>query len=223
MDQVHDLRDNYGADFVSLFVDDGAYCGMGWCSSDASSAFTVVRWDCAADSHSFAHEVGHNQGCAHDRENETPGCALYSYSYGWRFVGNDANEYRTVMAYPPGERIQHFSNPSVSHAGEPTGVSIGDPNEAHNARTINERRFVCEGFRQTHFDAWVDFAYSGTEMGTYGQPFDSVFEGVLYITTGVGASELPNLWIKAGSTSETVTISKAMTIRACGGTVTIGE
>jgi hypothetical protein len=43
------------------------------------------------------------------------------------------------------------------------------------------------------------------------------------ITPGVGANELPNLWIKAGTTSETATISKTMIIKACGGSVIIGN
>ncbi len=40
---------------------------------------------------------------------------------------------------------------------------------------------------------------------------------------GVGASELPTLWIKPGSTSETPTLSTPMIMKACGGTVTIGQ
>ena len=30
MDDVHALRNTYGADLVSLFIENGAYCGLGW-------------------------------------------------------------------------------------------------------------------------------------------------------------------------------------------------
>lgn len=130
--------------------------------------------------------------------------------------------WRTIMAYQPGSIIQHFSNPDVISDGKPTGVSIGDPNEANNASTINLRRSVCEGFRQTRFDVWVDFSNSDTQDGTFNNPYNTVAKGIQEIITGVGASELPSLWIKAGSTSETIRINKAMTVRTCGGSVTIG-
>jgi len=225
MDGVHTLRDTYRADFVSLWVADTAYCGMAWCpASDPSDAFTVVTWFCATGYYTYAHEMGHNQGCAHDRDNAGTGppCPIYSYSYGYRFTGNSFVLWRTIMAYAPGTRIQHFSNPDVTFDGQPTGVPIGQANEAHNAQTINVRRSAYEGFRQTRFDIWVDYSYSGSEQGTFGSPYNTVAEGVQAIITGVGASELPSLWIKAGSSNETIMINKPMTIRACGGTVTIG-
>jgi hypothetical protein len=230
MDGVHTLRDTYRADFVSLWVDDTDPCGLsqthgvGHCPADADNAFTVVNWVWAVFRFVLAHEVGHNQGCAHDRENAgtKEGCPFYPYSYGWRFEGDSMTQWRTIMAYPPGNLIQHFSNPDVLSDGQPTGVPISDPNEAHNARTINLRRSVCEGFRQTRFDIWVDFSYSGAQEGTFNNPYNTAAKGVQEIITGVGASELPGLWIKAGLTNETITINKAMTIRACGGSVTIG-
>jgi hypothetical protein len=225
MDEVHTLRDTYGADVVSLFVDDAdGWCGLAYClPNTAERAFNVVRWDCAAGDFSFAHEVGHNQGCAHDVDNAGTGCNAYSYSYGWRFWGDDLLRHRTVMAYPPGTRIQYFSNPDVEFEGSPTGMPIGDPDEAHNAHTINLRRSIVENHRLTRFDIWVDFAHTGTEDGSFDLPYDTVAEGVANIVNGVGASEQPSLWIKAGSTGETISIDTPMFIRACGGLVTIGN
>lgn len=222
MDGIHSLRDTYRADFVSLWVNDPEYCGLGWCIANASKAFTIVTWDCATGGYSYAHEMGHNQGCDHDRDNGKAGCHLHSYSYGWRWWGDSGTRWRSVMSYSPGTRIQYFSNPNVSFDGQPTGVAIGEADEAYNARTINLRRSTCEGFRTTRFDIWTDFSHFGSELGTFNNPYDTVAEGVNQVITGVGASELPNLWIKTGSTSETITITKPMTIRACGGTVSIG-
>jgi hypothetical protein len=220
MDGIHPDRDNYRADQVILLVDSMDACGRAWCGNggDPDRAFGVVQWNCTV--YSFPHEIGHNQGCGHDRDNG--GCGFRSYGFGWRFTGNDGVQYRTVMAYAPGTRIPYFSNPNVSFQGQPTGVPIGDPNEAYNASVINETRRSRETFRL--LDIWVDFAYSGTERGTFSQPFNTVIEGVNAITTFVDTALLnfPTLYIKAGSRRESITINKRMRIEACGGTVRIG-
>jgi hypothetical protein len=229
MDEVHDLRDTFHVDVVTLFMDDDD--GQGWCGlarclpSTPERAFNVVRWDCAAGDLSYVHEVGHNQGCAHDRDHTDPGvCDAYSYSFGWRFRGDlSYTLYRTVMAYRPGDRIPYFSNPDVEYDGTPTGVPVGDFDESHNAQTINLRRSIVESHRMTRFDIWVDFDHTGAEDGTFDQPYDTVAEGAAAVGAGVGASERPNLWIKAGSTAETATIDKPMAIHSCGGRVTIGD
>jgi hypothetical protein len=220
MDGIHPDRDNYRADQVILLVDSMDFCGLAWCGngSDPDRAFSVVQWNCTT--YTFPHEIGHNQGCGHDRDNG--GCGFRSYGFGWRFTGNNGVQYRTVMAYEPGTRIPYFSNPNVSFQGQPTGVPIGNPNEAHNASVINETRRSRETFRL--LDIWVDFGYSGTEQGTFARPFNTVIEGVNAITTFVDTAvlEFPTLYIKAGSRNERPTISKRMRIEACGGTVRIG-
>jgi len=68
----------------------------------------------------------------------------------------------------------------------------------------------------------VDFAHVGAEHGTFDLPYRTVAEGAANIVNGLGASEPPGLWIKAGSTSETVSIDTPMVIHSCGGLVTIG-
>jgi hypothetical protein len=220
LDSIHSDRNNFRADQVILLVNNMAdACGRAWCGNgaDPERAFGVVQWNCI--NYTFAHEIGHNQGCAHDRENAGSGCALRSYAYGWRFRGNNGVQYRTVMAYLPGTRIPYFSNPDVRFQGQPTGVPIGDPNEAHNARVIDETSRGRETFRL--LDIWVDFGYGGTERGTFAQPFNTVIEGVNAITTFIDTT-MPTLYIKAGSRNERLTISKRMRIEACGGTVRIG-
>jgi len=145
MDDVHPLRDQYGADLVSLLIDDNDYCGIAWLMTNLSTsfagyAFSVVYHDCATGYYSFGHEIGHNQGCAHDRDNA--GDALFPYSYGWRFYGQDGKQYRTVMAYSPGTRIDHFSSPLVTYQGTPTGTANED-----NARSIDEAAATVAAFR----------------------------------------------------------------------------
>jgi hypothetical protein len=153
MDVVHTLRSQYGADVVSLFTESMAsYAGLGYVMSPSSSgfapyAFNVVRRVYATGQYVFAHEVGHNIGCAHDRQNSTsPGA--YSYSYGHRFYAG-GTQYRTVMAYAPGARIPYFSNPDVSYNGTATGVASSSVSSANNALSINNTAPVVANFRGT--------------------------------------------------------------------------
>lgn len=217
MDGVHTSRNNYRADQVVLLVDNTDVCGLAWCGNggDPDRAFAVVRWTCT--DFTFAHEIGHNQGCGHDRDNG--GCGFRSYGFGWRFRGDDGVRYRTIMAYSPGSRIAHFSNPNVNFQGEATGVPIGEQNEAHNAQVITETRRSRETFRL--LDIWVDFSHWFPENGTFAQPYNTVGEGVSAIT-GYDTLVIPTLYIKAGSSDEQLTLSKRMEIRACGGMVQIG-
>jgi hypothetical protein len=136
------------------------------------------------------------------------------------------------MAYQPGDLRWFFSNPDVFHDGQPTGVPIGEENEAHNAQTINLRAPIVENFRpedpsrSTLFDIWVDFSYPlPLEYGTWDKPYNTVSEGILNtIATSTSAwpAEPPTLWIKEGSTSETPMFDKRMLVRVCGGPVIIG-
>jgi hypothetical protein len=64
---------------------------------------------------------------------------------------------------------------------------------------------------------WVDFPYTGQELGTFTAPFNTLAEGMASVSTG-GA-----LKIKAGTSAERPTLSKPMTISAYGGLVTIGR
>ncbi|HXJ57851.1 MAG TPA: Calx-beta domain-containing protein, partial [Verrucomicrobiae bacterium] len=152
MDSVHALRNQYGADLVCLFTETmTTYAGLGYLMSTvttnfSSYAFSVVRRVYAAGSYTFPHELGHNMGCAHDRQNSSsPGA--YPYSYGYRFVGDDNITYRTVMAYAPGTRIPYFSNPNVSYQRAATGVAIGATNAADNATSISNTAPTVSAFR----------------------------------------------------------------------------
>lgn len=214
---IRSLRDSVNADFCTMWVDDQEFCGLAHCTASNSSAYSVVTWSCAAGNLSHPHEVGHNQGCDHD-PNNGGGCGAFSYSFGHRFFGSDSVEYRTVMSYAPGTRIPFFSNPSQTFMATATGTVSRD-----NCRTVNDRRGTCEAFQVSRYDIWVQFSFGGSESGTFSNPYNTMTEGVNNLDfPGLGASELPILHIKEGTTTWTGTINKGMRISPCGGTVRIG-
>ena len=221
MDGVHTLRDAYGADFVSLLVDDPNTPGIGNCIADAGRAFSVVNWSYITGRFTLTHEIGHNLGCGHNREDASSFCQLHSYSYGWYFTGNSGTDHGTVMSYV-GTRIPFYSNPGVSFDGQPTGVRIGETDEAFNARTIGLRRSAAEGFRGTVFEKWVDFDALPLGFGTFDLPYNTFATGVAETFHTPAGSPVPELWIKTGSTTETLRITKPMKLRVCGGDVRIG-
>ncbi len=175
MDNMLPMRESVGADFVSVLIDGRDFmgevpiCGVGFVMQPDQInhgfeylALSIVSVQCAATSWTLAHEVGHNRGCAHNREDATNDGA-YPYAYGHRFWDSDFNAYRTVMAYDSEVggyvRVPHFSNPEVSYAGEPTGIWPGEEGEAHNALAHNNTSAVCAAFRVER--TFLEFGWSG--------------------------------------------------------------
>lgn len=221
LDSLHTTRDSVNADVCTLWVDSLDACGRGYCTAGRADAFNVVQWGCAADNFSQPHEIGHNQGCDHNVEDGGGNCGAYSYSYGHRFFAG-GNGYRTIMAYNNAAedytRIGYFSNPDVTFLGVATGSATHD-----NERTINNRRGTFEGLELTRMDIWVQVGFAGVQLGTFANPYAAVSTGIAAVDVpSAGASEDPNLYIKAGTSTYTGTITKQMWIRACGGTVNIG-
>lgn len=145
MSGVHDNRANYGADIVSLIVDDTQYCGIAYVGPRFDLMYSVIHWSCATGYYSFGHEIGHNLGLHHDRGSQNE-CRtnIEQYNYGYR----DPNaNFRTIMAYNckrfecdfvGGDRctrIARFSNPSRTFHGSALGTQTEDA-----ARAINDVR-----------------------------------------------------------------------------------
>ena len=148
MDNVASLRDAYGADLVSMFVENGQYCGMGWIGPNAAYAFTVVNRGCASGNLSYPHELGHNFGARHDTYVDSA-TTPYAYGHGWVDV---AEGWRDVMAYNNAcaasgkncTRIPYLSNPNVVYGNppDPTGsASIADTARVHNQNALTVANF----------------------------------------------------------------------------------
>lgn len=163
LDYVHALRDQYGADMVAMIVAGTQYCGIGYLMTNpsvgfAGNAFSVTSRNCATGYYSFGHELGHNMGCHHDRDNASSGA--YPYSYGYR---TQNGSWRTVMAYAPGTRIQYFSNPNVSYSGQALGVADPASDSAENWKSLNNTGPVVAQFRCA-----VPVAYGVGKMASNG-------------------------------------------------------
>ncbi len=151
-DAVHVLRDAFAADMVSMLDVGGGGVAQGLLELDPSQdarSFCISRLD-SLPGLVVTHELGHNLGCCH-AVGDGGGCGvglLFSYSNGWRWFGDSGIEWRTVMAYAPGERLLHMSTPDVLFDGQPTGQLPGlDVPGANNASTVNSSFTLVANFR----------------------------------------------------------------------------
>lgn len=151
IDDVHDLRNTYGADLVVMIVDSSIYCGLGWLMTPNyqydSVGFSLVSRACATGYYSFAHETGHNMGAHHDRASAGGGTAMYSYSYGYQAPDSS---FRTIMAYNCSSgcnRVNQWSNPDVYYNNQPTGIPSTSPNGADNRLTLNKTAPIVANFK----------------------------------------------------------------------------
>ncbi len=148
LDRVQSLRDQYGADIVTLLGNGYAAagsCGQGYVMGAVSTsfapwAFNVVDQSCAAGYLSYAHEVGHNEGLQHDPANASVSPA-YPYAYGYQ---DPSGTFRTVLAYGGAQRVPFFSSPSVLYNTMPTGTST-----QNNAAALNLTAPTVSQFRPT--------------------------------------------------------------------------
>jgi predicted outer membrane repeat protein len=149
MDNVHALRDAAKADTVALAIDDTRFIGGAawWAIWDQKDAFACVNWRTLGGGDLlFAHEIGHNFGCAHDYENDAN--APTSYARGHYFTHN-GQTYGTIMSYPGAIRLPMYSNPNLIAPGtnKPAGVPVGQTRAAYNALMIQQTRWTLANYR----------------------------------------------------------------------------
>lgn len=221
LDYNRALRGPCGADLLTILV---RGCSEPWARlgfqetswsglKDADSAAHTLVVQGYATSGTLAHEWGHNLGCAHHEGNGgsagiEPWARGYYLYNGWWF--------NTCMAYQTGLyiRIPYFSHPNIWYGA----AVIGDANH-RNAHLLSDSAPMASQKLGTVVPdgIWVDVSYAGTELGTWVEPYNTVQEGLNAVpTAGI-------LAFKPGTQRWTGTINRAMTIRAWGGTMTIGK
>lgn len=197
-----ELREIFDADLVAMLSNSTGACGIGYLMQDLdpgfeSLGFSVTRYSCAVGNLSFAHELGHNMGCQHDVGNAGSN-PLFPYSFGWRWTTNGGQLRRSVMAYSPGSRVPHFSNPNVLNGGVPTGVE----SSAFNALSINNAAYVVSNFRVSDCGDGTpsDCGWAGLGGGVDGSVFaiaghnDAVIAGGNFQSAGGAAASRVARW-----------------------------
>jgi hypothetical protein len=158
-------RTDLGADLVAMLraFDSSAHggCGVAWVGGAGGSSisprygYSVVSYGTDppnpqpgqgyyfCSDYSFAHELGHNMGSAHDRANSSV-AGHYGYSYGFGIDGT----FGTIMSYLNPE-VGLFSSPSLTCTanGDPCGIDENATNSANNALSISNTRGVIAAFR----------------------------------------------------------------------------
>lgn len=144
LDEIHAIRDRVGADLVSLWVETGNYCGLGWILNpsrpNTQLGFNVVMRHCATSEFVFGHELGHNMGATHAPEDPNSGGA-YPYSFGFKQVVR-APYFRTIMAYACTgglvcPRVNLWSSPDLSWQGLPAGTRAKNDNRSTLIKTAS--------------------------------------------------------------------------------------
>jgi uncharacterized protein (TIGR02145 family) len=170
LDEVHDWRDEFGADLVVLLVVTNQVGGLGWqlTNEDGSSnfGFSLTRVQQASNSYTFIHEIGHNMGAHHHKEqNVQPGPGLFSYSAGWRWTGPSNTRFCSVMTYEHGQyfadgkthtRVPYFSAPEIIYLG----VSTGHATDGDNAFTLRQTKHIVSAYRTSKTASFNELSVS---------------------------------------------------------------
>ncbi|MBO6795504.1 MAG: zinc-dependent metalloprotease [Balneolaceae bacterium] len=184
MDNIHSLRNQYGADLVVLLVSSGG-AGIAYVDATSSFAFSDVHYSYAQSQYSMTHEIGHNLGCAHNIEDAN--VWAYPYGFGYRSSGGG---WRTLMAYsPPSNRINFWSNPDVYLSGIP----MGTVQQEDNARVWDERAAAVASFRTS--TSQFEFEISGGDYFNYGN------FGIWSANVSSGASPYNFTWYRSYTSS----------------------
>jgi hypothetical protein len=186
MDHVHALRDQYGADLVSLVIGSPTgICGISYLNTSptsysAANAFNVSLYSCVVGNFTLAHECGHGMGLRHDwyvDANTTPCSHHHGYVNQAAIAQGTASpassRWRTIMAYNnqcvsagfPCTRINMWSNPTLTYNGDAAGSAIGTAQPSDEAYAFYRMACLVAAFRSEPCPGPYDISTNGSPSG----------------------------------------------------------
>ncbi len=175
LDSIHTLRDTYGADLVMMRCKafQTGVGGVGFLTPEPNTAYKIYGFAVMANPDdvteiTMSHEIGHNQGLAHDfaTNGGYPAAPTPRYARGYRVT----NQFATIMAYPdPNDWdlvLQYFSNPALQVNVPGVGLvtltdtSLTGDDRPDEHRRLNEMVDTISNYR-THVSAYSPPAPTG--------------------------------------------------------------
>lgn len=151
MEEVHGLREQYGADLVALLLSEPNTGGIAWRLSSTGGSpqlgFSVNRIQQGNLGYTLIHEIGHNMGNVHSRtQNENAASesgGLFHYSAGYQ---DTLVNFHTIMAYADGlQEAPIFSSPDLTFNGSPAGTN-NSQTPHNNTRSVKEIKRTIAGY-----------------------------------------------------------------------------
>lgn len=164
LNEVHTLRDQHRADFVTLIRTDdpaGQLCGIAamifgdngpqnlTVAIGAPRAFNVTAQGCATGNYTFAHELGHTMGVRHNIEADPTQNEPYTYNHGYCSTTGNPAGFRDIMGVNRTcnnlslTRLNYWSNPNLIVRGVPGGNATADARQ-----TLNNTLPLTQNFRE---------------------------------------------------------------------------
>lgn len=229
MDSVHILRNQYGADLVSLIVGPGgSSCGIAYLNtssttySSGSPSFNVTMYSCAVGNLTLSHEFGHNMGLRHDWyvDASTTPC---SHHHGYvnqtaiNLAGSSTSSqrWRTIMAYNDHcssvgiscSRQNRWSNPNLIFNGDIQGQPIGSAKPADEAFAFYRMACQVAAFRSEPTTCAAPSSLSSSSITTSSAivGWGSVSNSLSYLVEYKSAAD--SIWTTAATAVTSTSLS----------------
>ncbi|MBD3335249.1 MAG: hypothetical protein GF355_07005 [Candidatus Eisenbacteria bacterium] len=135
----------------------------------------------------------------------------------WTLYGTDQGTVASAERWHYGRILEQ----PTTQPAQVVATFIADDDDGNILNGTPHYDIFCQAARNHGFICWgdvvVDFNHSGWEFGTLDDPYNTLQEGIDEVVPG------RRIIIKTGSSGETPTITKELTIEGYDGPVTIGE
>jgi len=204
--EVHDFRNESGADVVAGILDIDDTGGVAWrlpvVSGIPELGFSMNRVRQVGFGFTLVHEIGHNLGLVHDRDSRSAAPAgevggMFEYSTGFLWEESTLDKFQTIMSQIPQNlnfvTVQHFSNPDISFQGNPTGTNSGNGlGPANAALSLNQAKRSVAFYRPSITEPPV--ASASEDFIEIDINREDSFTFPLQISNNAASGEQPIVW-----------------------------